>query len=443
MTTLFSSLLSYAIGLAILGFIVFVHEMGHFLVARAFGIGVEIFSVGFGPEMIGWTKKNTRYRISWIPFGGYCKLKGELQQTTPDSLYGKPAWIRILVLVAGPLANLLLALLVMVLLYTVGYEEILPSRHVDIVESIDNKPSPAYEAGLRPGSEILSINGIPILSFQDIVENVALNANSPLSIVFVLSNTTNTTSVLPRLAESTGTGEIGVFPVYFPIIGAVLSNSPAQQAQLQPNDRIIGVDEKPITYYYEFREAIRNKGNMTVTLSILRGNSTNRVSIKLEKKENRGFLGISISGLSLSITNRVRASSLSDAIKQGSRDLIKQLSLTIKGFARMFQGNLGVSQNLYGPIRIVRDTALVTSWGDFALLMRFIALISLGLGLANLIPIPGLDGGHILINGVEGILRRKIPDHLRIAIENIGILFLLVLAAWILSNDITNIITRR
>ncbi|MCX7882156.1 MAG: RIP metalloprotease RseP [Brevinematales bacterium] len=438
------SIFSYIVALFLLSVIVFVHELGHFLVARWFGITVEIFSIGFGPEMIGFTKGKTRYRLSWIPFGGYCKLKGELQETTPDSLYGKPAWIRILVLFAGAGFNILFALFTMSFLYFVGYKEIVPSRVVDVLPTIKGKSSPAWESGLRPGCEILAINHQPVLTYNDILEHISLHANKPLSLVYRIDHHTNQTTVTPLLSSSSGLGEIGILPVYRVVIGGVLSNSPAFYSGLQPGDIIIAVDGKPTSFYYEFRYAIQDKALMPVSFTFVRKNSTNTLTITLDKVEEKGFLGISLAGsLAFPITNTVKSQNLLFALKKGSTELWKQFLFTIKGFSRMFEGNLGVSQNLYGPIRIVRETALITQWLEFSLLIRFIAIISLGLGVANLLPIPGLDGGHILINTLEWISRRKLPDHIRIALENIGILVLLLLGTWILSNDISHIFYRR
>ncbi len=438
------TILSYLVALLLLSVIVFVHELGHFLVARWFGITVEIFSIGFGPEMIGFTKGTTRYRVSWIPFGGYCKIKGELENTTPDSLYGKPAPVRILVLFAGAGFNILFALLVMTMLYTVGYKEIVPARVVDVIDTLNGQVSPAKESGLLPGSEILMINNQPVATYQDIVEKISLSANTPLTMVYVKDFHTNQITITPLLSPFSGMGEIGILPVYHVVIGGILSNSPAAQAKLKAGDRIIAIDGNPIRYYYEFREAIREKAFSPVSFTVVREKETNTITVTLDQRENRGFLGISLSGnLAFPVTNMVRSENLLAAFTKGSTELWKQLLLTIKGFSRMFEGNLGVSQNLYGPIRIVRDTALITQWLDFSLLARFIAVISLGLGLANLLPIPGLDGGHILINTLKWLSRRKLPDRIRIAIENIGILVLLLLGTWVLSNDITNLFKGR
>ncbi|MFN4217240.1 MAG: RIP metalloprotease RseP [Brevinematales bacterium] len=438
------TILSYFVALILLSTIVFVHELGHFLVARWFGITVEIFSIGFGPEMIGFTKGKTRYRLSWIPFGGYCKLKGELETTTPDSLYGKPAPVRILVLFAGAGFNILFALFTITMLYTVGYKEIVPARIVDVVDTLNNQVSPAKESGILPGSEIILINNQPVVTYQDIMEKISLSANIPLTMVYVKDFYTNQITITPLLSPFSGMGEIGILPVYEVVIGGILSNSPAAQANLKPGDRIIAIDGKTIRYYYEFREAIREKAFSPVNFTFIREKQTNTITITLDQRENRGFLGISLSGsLAFPFTNTVKSENLLTAFKKGNTELWKQFILTIKGFSRMFQGNLGISQNIYGPIRIVRDTALITQWLEFSLLARFIALISLGLGLANLLPFPGLDGGHILINTLEWLSQKKLPDRVRIVIENIGILVLLLFGTWVLSNDITNLFKGR
>ncbi len=435
-----SALFSYLVALLVLSLLVFVHELGHFVVARLFGITVEVFSIGFGPEIFGWTWGSTRYRVSWIPFGGYCKLKGELAEMTPDSLYGKPPWMRILVLVAGPAANLVAAVVVMIVLYGVGYTEVLPSRRVDVMEKIAGVPSPAWEAGIRPGSEILSVNGKEIQSFQNIVEEVSLRAGQNLETVFVFEGRTNKTQVKPILNPESGLGVIGVFPLYEAVIGAVLSNRAAARAGLQPDDRIIAIDGQMIRYYYELRSVLENKQEQAIRLTYVRGEVTNTVSLVVESLEGRGVIGIQLSGQGDVVTNQVKSDSLFSAVSDGSRALWEQFLLTLRGLRSLVTGNISVSQNLYGPIRIVQTTALVSQLEDFSLLMRFVAVISLGLALANLLPIPGLDGGHVVINTVEWITRRRLDDRIRVAIESFGILVLLVLASWVLSNDIVNLL---
>ncbi|URA10378.1 RIP metalloprotease RseP [Thermospira aquatica] len=435
-----STLLSYLLALVVLSLLVFVHELGHFVVARLFGITVEVFSIGFGPEIFGWTRGTTRYRVSWVPFGGYCKLKGEFSESAPDSLYGKPPWVRILVLLAGPVANLLAAVVVMIALYGVGYSEVLPSRRVDVMEKIAEEISPAWKAGLRPGSEILSLNGKEIQNFQNIMEEVALRVNQEVETVYVLNGQTNKTYVKPILNQETGLGVIGVFPLYEAVVGAVISNRAAAKAGLKRGDRIVAVEGKTIRYYYELRSVLEHNQEKEIRLTYVRGQDTNTVSLKVESLEGRGVIGIQLSGEGEVVTNRVKSASWLLALSDGTRALWDQFLLTIRGFKSLLSGRISVSQNLYGPLRIVQTTALVTQLRDFSLLMRFVAVISLGLALANLLPIPGLDGGHVAIATVELLMRRRLDDRIRVAIESFGILVLLMLASWVLSNDIVNLL---
>ncbi|MFN3660246.1 MAG: RIP metalloprotease RseP, partial [Brevinematales bacterium] len=277
------TILSYLIALILLSIIVFVHELGHFLMAKWVGITVEVFSIGFGPEMIGFTRGKTRYRLSWIPFGGYCKLKGELETTTPDSLYGKPAPVRILVLFAGAGFNILFALFIITMLYTVGYKEIVPARIVDVIDTLNNQVSPAKKSGILPGSEIILINNQPVATYQDIIEKISLSANTPVTMVYVKDFSTNQLTITPLLSPFSGMGEIGILPVYEVVIGGILSNSPAAQANLKPGDKIIAIDGKTIRYYYEFREAIREKAFAPVSFTFVREKQTNTVTIMLDQ----------------------------------------------------------------------------------------------------------------------------------------------------------------
>lgn len=441
--------LGIIIAILVLGVLVFVHELGHFTMAKANKIGVDAFSVGFGKELFGFTIGETRYRIGVIPFGGYCKMRGEESKDRPDAaadpraLYNRPPLARLLAIVGGPVFNYLFAVLIMTVLFWVGYTDTVISPQIAVVQTgAEGKPTPAWTSGLRSGDTIVSIHNTAIGSFNDIPKVVALNIDKEMEIVFLRNGATNRSKITPRYSQQSGMGFIGVNPLYFAKIGLVQTNSPALRAGLKEGDTIAAIDGRPIAYFYQISELIKDKANKNVVMKINRTNAAMDVSVRLDRFEGKGYLGVYPSDMpTFKITNR--ASGPLNALYRGFVESNNFIVETLNGLIAMFKGKIDVQRNISGPVRIVQITGEVATKTDLVTLLRFMALISVALGFFNLLPFPGLDGGHVVINFIELITCRKFPDRARTYIEYAGLIFIVGLSIVVFFNDIVNIFLGR
>jgi len=444
------------IALPILGILVFVHEFGHFIMAKWNKIGVDAFSIGFGKEIFGFTIGETRYKISLIPFGGYCKMRGEEHkdreaqtENDPRAMYNRPPLARLFAIIGGALFNYLFAILIMSLLIWHGFSETLISPQVAIIEK-DGKGefTPAYKAGLRSEDTIISIGGEKIESYMDIPKIVVLNVDKPLSIEFIRKGITNNAIITPRYSDSKGAGYIGVTPLFYTTIGYVTSNSPASMAGLKPGDKILKIDNTTMTYFYEIDRYIEDKTNREVSVTLLRietNGASNVITqkIKVDRFESRGYIGIAPLNDYPTFEKIHKANNLLTAFKEGFIHTHYFLFETLRGFKAMFSGKIDIRRNVAGPVRILQMTGEIATKTDITTLLRFMALLSVALGFFNMLPIPGFDGGHALFNLAELISRKKLSEKARAIIEMTGFIFIITLSIFVFLNDILNLLYGR
>ncbi|NUO79825.1 RIP metalloprotease RseP [candidate division KSB1 bacterium] len=337
----------------VLGILVFIHELGHFLAAKWAGIRVERFSLGFPPRMFGKKIGDTDYCISWIPLGGYVKMAGMIDESfdekiegKPDEFMSKPIWKRAIVIGAGPFMNILLAFALFVgLIYKDGIPEASPEA---VVGSVMEK-SPAEGIGLQPGDRILSVADQPITSWEALTKVIHGLPDSTIAIVWERAGTRMDKLVKPMLDPARKIGLIGIGP--------------------QTVMREVGLGQAMAA---------------SATYSIL---------------------------------------------------LTREVGKTI---GRLISGQGSVREDLAGPIRIMKFAGEFARQG-FMKLLEFMALISLQLGLLNILPIPVLDGGHLVFLGLEAIMRRPVSLKVRVLVHQIGMALLLALMAFILINDVRSL----
>jgi len=419
-------MLTVILGLLGLSLVVIVHELGHYFAARAVGVEVEAFSIGWGPRLAGFRRKGTEWRISAFPIGGFCRMKGEeafkkaLEEKLPSipaepgSYYGVSPWRRLVILFSGPFANVLLAVLLFSIVSFVGITINTAPNRIILASSTsgpaDSSPNPADAAGLMSGDVILEIDGKAVRDYSDLQSMIGSNPEKTLSMVVARDGQKLHLPVTPRLDKNTGQGLIGIFAWVDPVIDSVEQGSAAAIAGLRSQDRILKVDGQPVRNTIELVTALENKPEK-VTFTIARDSRELEVTMVVGGFEN----GFSDTGFQFQGITRVdKASSLPAAIKGGLDETAETLTLTIKGFGMLFRG-VDLFKALSGPARITYfvGSAATESLKDsgasgIPTILSFLAFLSIGLFIMNLLPIPALDGGQAVLCLVEIAGRRPL-----------------------------------
>ncbi|MGI5078258.1 RIP metalloprotease RseP [Treponema maltophilum] len=462
-------------GLLGLSVIIFIHELGHFFVARFFGVHVESFSIGMGPVLLHKTVKGTDYRLSLIPFGGYCGMKGEKDFQTAmenkldripaekDSFYGVHPLKRIAIAFAGPFANVILAVAALSVVAMIGYDYYTsPNKIILASEFYPDSPLSAAEAGLQTGDRITAINGKRIEYFSDIVEAVSLAARKTLYIEADRNGTAMTFTLVPELDKSTGAGKIGVLSWLDPVIESAAENSPAFNAGLQNGDRIIEADGKTVRNTVDLYEILKNLHEADI--SVERGGRVFHAHLSLAsqdgqsaqkspaqksaERKNSGNENL-VSGISWqAIKVHTKTYPFFPALFQGAKETFKMVSVTAQSIALLFKG-IDLKQAVSGPIGItvlLGETAKEGFSAGFSVgvvtVCNFLAVISISLFLMNLLPVPVLDGGLILVAFIELVRRKSIKPKTLYAIQIAGVCFIVVIFLLGMFADINRIIQR-
>lgn len=422
----------------VLGFLIFAHESGHFLVAKLFRVKVLVFSFGFGKRLFGFHKGETDYRVSLIPLGGYVRMAGDIpeenQPGNPDEFLSKPKWQRFLIMVAGPFMNILIAISFMAVISMVGTESVVVRPIIGEVSP--NKP--AARAGLQFGDRIVAINGEKINDFDDMRLAIGMNSGTALRVDYLRNGQLRTTAMTPEREDSDfgPVGRAGIRPYVDPTIGRVKPGSPSATAGLQTGDRIVSVNGKAVTQLSEVDAVFDAVKGAALPLDLIRGAALVHTVLPAMKPNPddpyRGFIP----------PTEIRKLSLVPAVKDSVEQNWKMLRYAFLTLGRLFRAE-GSVKELSGPISIARISGemLRRGWMNVVALM---AMISLQLGIMNLLPIPVLDGGHIMILLVEGVARRDLSLRVKERIQQVGFAVLAALMMVVIYNDvIMNVLLKR
>ena len=433
MTIFATNFLAFVI---VLGFLIFAHESGHFLVAKLFGVRVLVFSFGFGKRLFGFQRGPTDYRVSLIPLGGYVRMAGDTPEDNhpgdPDEYLSRPKWQRFLILFAGPFMNILIAIVFLAIINMTGTETLIVQPVIG--EVAPNKP--AARAGLQIGDRIIRVDGDAIQSFDDLKMAITMHAGTPLRVDYIRNGATRTTTMTPERENSEygPVGRAGIRPLIEPVVGRVTTGTPAARAGLQPGDRIVGANSKPVRQLTDFDTAIEKVKEAPIPLDIVRGGQTIHIVLagaKFDPKDPyRGFLP----------PIEVRKLSLVPALKESVQQNLKMLKYAFAALGRIFRSE-GSVKELSGPISIARISGdmLRRGWMEVIALM---AMISLQLGVMNLLPIPVLDGGHIMILLIEGLVGRDLSLRVKERIQQAGFAVLAAIMIVVLYNDVISNVLR-
>ncbi|MBN1948922.1 MAG: RIP metalloprotease RseP [Candidatus Cloacimonetes bacterium] len=412
------------------GILILVHEFGHFLAARKFGVEIEKFSIGFGPKLISFKHNNTEFRLSALPLGGYVKMRGE----NPDenvydeaSYRSKSWWQRAVISFAGPFSNLLFALMVMILSFAVGrqYTDSLP-----IIGRINNQ----YLSDLAPEDIIIRLNDQEISYWSQLYQST--RTEEP-NLLVVQRHDQVLNFDLPPLSPEIWMTE--VLPRIPAIIGDVSVGMPAYNAGLKTGDEILSVNGQEVADWYQMRELIAREGQSEVVLRIKRGEQIFEKVLPLEDN----VLGDNkIIGISQYQTLIVKEKySLLESLQYGTLSTVSFVALNYYAFYKLLTKPSALTSNLGGPVMLLSVSKQTLEKG-LDTILTFIAALSLILMIMNLLPIPILDGGNIFFCFLEGISGKALPQKLQTVLQNIGFLLIISLMIFAFANDFSRIFKR-
>ncbi|MDQ7064287.1 MAG: RIP metalloprotease RseP [candidate division KSB1 bacterium] len=434
MTTFFAFLL-------VLGFLVFVHEFGHFIAAKLIGVRVHVFSIGFGTRLFGFKRGDTDYRISLIPLGGYVKMAGENPTEplagSPEEFASRSVLERLVIILAGPFMNLLWAVLFFMFIFMVGVDQPAFLKHEARIGWIE-PGTVAEKVGLRPGDVILRINAEDVPNWEAALARLNATLNQPIDIT-IQRNGQTLSFALNLSMDSVKAAEqgLGIYPPLQPVVGDLRKGWPAEKAGLQKGDRIVGINGSPVTHWNQLTTVIHNSPGQQITLDIERNGQRMRITITPRKDEadGKGYIGMT----PLQETIKVKYGLLT-AAKESVVFNVRIAYLTLNYVWKVITGEQS-GKAIGGPIAIAQFAGEAARNG-FMELIRLMGLLSLQLGLLNLLPIPVLDGGHVVLLAVEGISRRPISLRMREVIQIIGVVVLLAIMTYVIFNDISRLFSQ-
>ncbi|MBI3005118.1 MAG: RIP metalloprotease RseP [Ignavibacteriales bacterium] len=421
-----------------IGILVFIHELGHFLAAKFFGMRVDRFSIGFPPRAFGKQIGETDYCISWIPIGGYVKIAGMIdesfdtefvnQEPKPWEFRAKPIWQRMIVISAGVVMNILLAVFIF---WGIIYHQGKLTRPVTAIGYVAPE-SPAAKVGLRPGDMMLSINGHEITHWEEIEGVIYAEAlGNDLTLEIRRRNESITMFIkradLPDITDE----RFGILPAgLLAVIERVESGMPAEQIGLQPGDTIKTVNGEAVVYA-ALQETIRKNAGKEILLGWNRGDKSLEARVTPTAE---GRIGIALDAVYTGPVEHVRYSLLG-AFPEGVKEVWGASVFFVNNIYQLIVGRASFTKSVGGPIKIAQIATRSAESGVLTFL-GFMALLSMSLALLNVLPFPALDGGHLVFLAYEGVFRREIPHKVKIAIQQAGVFLLLVFMAFVLYNDI-------
>ncbi len=451
MESFITSVLAFIVAIAVL---VTVHEWGHFIVARFFDVKVIRFSIGFGRPLVRYTgkKDNTEYVIAAIPLGGYVKMLGEGGADEPVAAHEqhrafaqKPVLQRFAIVFAGPFINFVFAVLAFAMMYMIGVEGVKPKLGKMLENSL------AWQSGLRAGDEIIAIEQQPINDMGQLYEELLPYFIDRQDVVLQLKNAPAVTlklSTIPAEIEADDMHQYLGLQLYVPeikaVIGKVFPDTPAQRAGLRIDDEILAIDDRAITGWIDLVHYVMQRPQQNMSLTVKRGQQVLRIDLKSTSDRRNGKkVGI------LGIANKYRATlpadmllinryGLWESLLMGVEKTWKMSVLTLKVFGKMIVGEASL-KHISGPITIAEVAGNSYQQG-IVYFLKFLAVISLSLGIINLLPIPMLDGGHLMFYLVEMMKGSPVSETVREFSLKIGVFVLVMLMGIAFFNDINRLV---
>ena len=427
--------------LVLIGIMIMFHELGHYWAARIFDVRVETFSFGFGPRLFGFRRGDTDFRFSLILFGGYVKMLGEQPGdekavADPRSFQAKPRWQRLSIAFAGPFMNVVLAVVLLTGLFMVRFPKLPDSSEPGTIGHVE-ADSPAGRAGIREGDRIVEIDGREDPSWEDILIKEIASAGKPLPLTIERDGHSVPFIITPELDERTGVGYAGWTEEVEIQISGVMEGMDAERAGLRAGDVFVSINSRPVRSTATLHEAIKASEGNPVEIIYSRDGVRNKAMVRPEianlDGEERYMIGVGLKP-KLEYTRLSLPHALAESVHHNliSATLIYEF---LKGIVERRMS----ARSLEGPIRIAQISGDAARQGPFAFI-GLMAMISLNLAVFNLLPIPILDGGVIVMLLVEIIIGRDLSRPVKEAVIKVGFLFLMMVVMFVLYNDLTKVL---
>jgi regulator of sigma E protease len=436
-------LISLIAVVVILGFMILIHEFGHYAVAKLLGVRVEVFSIGFGKRLLGFRKGDTDYRISAIPLGGYVKMSGE---NPMDERTGDPAeflshsrWHRFLIAIAGPAMNIMLAIFLLTTVYMVHYEYPVFMDKAAVIDGV-KADSPAAQAGLLAGDRIVKIDGIANPTWEQVQPRVLISPNQPLAVTIQRGDKTFDMTIVPKAVTSSEVGSAGWYPEEPVISGRLEDNMPAIKGGMREGDRVTAMDGQPLGSIDAMIERLQQTKEKPVDLTVLRGNQTLSFHLQpvLSKTEDAKHQRYRLGFLNKEETT-VTKLSFPQAFSLSLEENKKYSMLLLELAKRLVEGKVS-PRMVSGPIGIAQEAGYAAQQKGWSPLLALTSGISLNLGVFNLLPIPILDGGVIFFLLIESLMGRDISLRIKERVYQAAFVFLVLFAVMVIYNDLVKTI---
>ena len=420
----------------VLGIMILVHEFGHYAAAKWFGVRVDVFSIGFGKRLTGFRRGGTDYRISALPLGGYVKMAGEnpleSRSGAADEFMSHPRWQRFVIAIAGPAMNIILAVVLLTGVFMVHYEHPVYLDQPAVVGWVLEN-SPAAKSGITQGDRIVRIEGQQDPTWEDVLLKVAISSKGPIDVAIQRGNQILEKQVQPEIDGSDPYGAVGWLPDQPITVTELEPNMPAAQAGLKLGDEIVAVNGTSMRSLLSVIHYLRQNGSKPVDVTAVRNGQQLSFKITPVQTDDDGQKNYRLGFQSrpVQIDKLPFAQALNRSLEENRR-----YSLLIVDLVRKLVQHKASIKQMEGPIGIARASGDAARQPGWTPLLSLMAMISLNLGIFNLLPIPILDGGIILLLIIEGVLRREIKPRIKERIYQTAFVFLILFAAVVIYNDL-------
>jgi regulator of sigma E protease len=410
--------------------IIFVHEGGHYLMAKLFDVKVLTFSLGFGPKIVGFRRGETEYRISWVPLGGYVRLGGESPEEAtgdPRDFQCKPRWQRVLVYLAGPSTNVVFSIAVIAGVLMLGFP--LPFYHnvPPIIGSVE-AGSAGAAAGLQPGDRVVDIRGRKPANWEAVAMAILESPGKAVPLTVERGEDRHDLVVVPTTVPQYAVGDAGLYATALPNVSRVFAGGAAAAAGLQEGDKLLAVDGRPLISQDDFIQYIQPRAAKPVRLTVRReGREVELVVTPRADAAGTGKVGVEI-------TEAVRLPA-GEAVIESVRYNWNITTQTLALVGKLITRQMKVETALHGPLEIGKLAGEAKRRG-WPFLLHLTALVSISIAILNLLPIPVLDGGQISVLLVESTIRRDLSLRLKEAINMVGLAFILLLMVTVIFFDV-------